>query len=115
MTDFTERLVEVRKAISETRFGDSDPLAAISVNAGRAMILTLANELLAASGDIRGELEIETAVPLAFAFAFNAVLYCGNRTPEAAQKLFASVQETTERLGNGDPGRLSIRMPPSVH
>jgi hypothetical protein len=104
--NLVERLRRVRDATANAHLAESDPRAVVSVRAGKAMMLALTRELLNAADEGMSDTDIREMLPLAFAFVFNATLFCSEFDAEAADKLFAAVRKTTGYLGDGDPRRL---------
>jgi len=106
-----ERLRQVRDATANAHLAEGAPRDLVSVQAGKAMMLALTRELLNAADEGMSDTDIREMLRLAFAFVFNATLFCDEFGAEAADKLFATVRETTGYLGDGDPRRLPSNLP----
>jgi len=78
-------------------------LGALAVRFGHAMTAGLVKEMVAAVDEGKPDHAIWEAFQFALAHVCSAVLYCGDKRPEDADRLFDAARRWTRMLGDGDP------------
>ena len=81
-------------------------LGALAVRFGNAMTSGLVKEMVAALDEGEPDQAIWDAFQFALAQVCSAMLYCGEKHPEDADRLFDAARRWTRVLGDGDPKTL---------
>lgn len=81
-------------------------LGALAVRFGQAMTSGLVKEMVAALDEGEPDQAIWEAFEFALAHVCSAMLYCGEKRPEDADRLFEAARTWTRVLGDGNPKTL---------
>jgi hypothetical protein len=84
-------------------------LGALAVRFGQAMTAGLVKEMVAALDEGEADNAIWEAFQFALAHVCSAMLYCGEKRSEEADRLFEAARRWTRVLGDGDPSALPSR------
>jgi hypothetical protein len=86
--------------------GQQSDVGALAVRFGHAMTSGLVKEMVAAVDEGEPDHAVWEAFQFALAHVCTAMLYCGEKRPEDADRLFEAARRWTRALGDGDPRTL---------